>query len=69
MVLDTLVCMFSKYCSNKYTIEYCEVINPNGTSVLYPELEYRTEIISSKKSNKKIGIRLYNIYLTMIILI
>lgn len=58
MVLDTILCMFSQYCSDKYTVEYCEVVNPNGTSVLYPELEYRTEMISVKKTNKKIGIKL-----------
>ncbi|KAJ8954973.1 hypothetical protein NQ318_000404 [Aromia moschata] len=53
IVLDTLVCMFSQHCSNKHTVEYCEVINPNGTSVLYPGLRYRTEVVSAKKINKK----------------
>ncbi|CAH1099624.1 unnamed protein product [Psylliodes chrysocephalus] len=56
VVLDTLVCMFSQYCSEKHTVEYCEVVNPDGTSVLYPELEYRSEVVSVKKTNKKIGI-------------
>ncbi|XP_018580041.1 phenylalanine--tRNA ligase beta subunit [Anoplophora glabripennis] len=56
IVLDTLVCTFSQYCSNRYTVEYCEVINPSGTSVLYPELQYRTEIVSVRKVNRKIGI-------------
>ncbi|XP_056631917.1 phenylalanine--tRNA ligase beta subunit [Diorhabda sublineata] len=56
VVLDTIVCMFSQYCAEPNCVEYCEVENPNGTSVLYPELEYRTETISIKKCNKKIGI-------------
>nr|CAH7718408.1 unnamed protein product [Callosobruchus chinensis] len=56
IVLDTVVTMFSCYCANKYTVEYCEVVNPNGTSALYPTLEYRQENISAKKVNKKIGI-------------
>ncbi|KAJ8935954.1 hypothetical protein NQ314_012576 [Rhamnusium bicolor] len=56
IVLDTLVCMFSTYCSNKYTVEYCEVTNPSGITVLYPELEYRTEVVSVRKTNRKIGI-------------
>ncbi|XP_072386013.1 phenylalanine--tRNA ligase beta subunit isoform X1 [Diabrotica undecimpunctata] len=56
VVLDTIVCMFSQYCSDSHSIEYCEVINPDGTSALYPELEYRSENVSVKKSNKKIGI-------------
>ncbi|XP_050506219.1 phenylalanine--tRNA ligase beta subunit [Diabrotica virgifera virgifera] len=56
VVLDTIVCMFSQYCSDSHNIEYCEVINPDGTSALYPDLEYRSENVSVKKSNKKIGI-------------
>lgn len=51
--------MFSQYSSNKYTVEYCEVQNSNGSSVLYPELDYRTEVVSVKKTNKKIGIRYF----------
>ncbi|KAJ8971535.1 hypothetical protein NQ317_016806 [Molorchus minor] len=56
IVLDTLVCMFSQYCSNKYTVECVEVINTDGTLVLYPELKYRSEVVSLKKINRKIGI-------------
>nr|CAI5818626.1 unnamed protein product [Callosobruchus analis] len=56
IVLDTIVTMFSCYCANKYTVEYCEVVNPNGSSVLYPTLQYRRENVSAKRVNKKIGI-------------
>ncbi|CAH1965807.1 unnamed protein product [Acanthoscelides obtectus] len=56
IVLDTIVTMFSVYCATKYTVEKCEVINPNGTKAIYPTLRYRQENISVKKVNKKIGI-------------
>lgn len=49
--------MFSQYCAEKYTVEYCEVQQPNGAIDLYPELVYRDEIISVNKANDVIGIR------------
>lgn len=57
IVLDTLVCMFSQYCKDKYQVEYCEVVYPDGKTLLCPELEYRDEIVSANTTNKKIGIR------------
>ncbi|XP_032515889.2 phenylalanine--tRNA ligase beta subunit [Danaus plexippus] len=56
VVLDTIVCMFSEYCSNKYEIQQCKVFSPDGTYELYPQLEYRDEVISVEKANKYIGI-------------
>ncbi|ERL90480.1 hypothetical protein D910_07829 [Dendroctonus ponderosae] len=56
IVLDTIVCMFSEYCSEKYTSEYVEVVYPNGTTEMCPELGYRTEVISVHRANKLIGI-------------
>ncbi|XP_069692267.1 phenylalanine--tRNA ligase beta subunit [Periplaneta americana] len=56
IVLDTLVCMFSQYSANKYTVEYCEVVRPDGTGVKYPELAYRDEVVNVQKINKYIGI-------------
>lgn len=56
IVLDTLVCMFSEYCSEKYTVEYCEVVKPDGMSLKYPCLSSRTEIIQTRKVNSYIGI-------------
>ncbi|CAG9818204.1 unnamed protein product [Phaedon cochleariae] len=56
IVIDTLVCLFSEYGTEKYTAEYVEVLYPDGTTTLCPEVEYRTEIVSVKKINKKIGI-------------
>lgn len=57
VVLDTLVCMFSQYCKNKYTAEFCEVLYPDGSSHLYPELNYRTENILVEKCNNITGIK------------
>ncbi|XP_066145174.1 phenylalanine--tRNA ligase beta subunit isoform X1 [Euwallacea fornicatus] len=56
IVIDTLVCMFSQYCSDKYSAEYVEVVYPDGKTCLYPELTYRYETILAEKANKLIGI-------------
>lgn len=58
VVLDTLVTMFSLHCAKPGSIEYCEVINANGETVIYPELEYRVESIDPEAVNKYIGIQL-----------
>lgn len=57
VVLDTIVCMFSQYCSEKYCAEYVEVVNPAGKSQLFPELRYRDEVVAPERANKLIGIR------------
>nr|XP_022336972.1 phenylalanine--tRNA ligase beta subunit-like [Crassostrea virginica] len=57
VTLDTIVTMFSQYCSPQYEgIESVEVVNPCGTSVMYPELHYRLEEIDVSDTNQKIGI-------------
>lgn len=56
VVLDTIVCMFSEYCEEPFVIEPVEVVDPSGNVVLYPELKYRTEIISPDYINERIGI-------------
>lgn len=58
VVLDTLVTMFSLHCAKPYIVEPCEVVNPNGETVIYPELSYRKEVISADEANKYIGINL-----------
>jgi phenylalanyl-tRNA synthetase beta chain len=55
--LDTLVCMFSKYCAKPYEIEMCEVEYHSGEKKTYPELEYRTEVIEASKANTYIGLK------------
>lgn len=56
IVLDTLVTMFSQYCDDKYQGESCEVLRADGTSVRYPELKVRKEVVNVKKATKYIGI-------------
>ncbi|KFM81187.1 Phenylalanine--tRNA ligase beta subunit, partial [Stegodyphus mimosarum] len=56
VVLDTIVCMFSEYCEEPFVIEPVEVVDPSDNIVIYPELKYRTEILSAESINKKIGI-------------
>ena len=48
--------MFSVYCDEPFAIESVDVIQPNGTSVTYPTLEYRTEVIDKSKVNSLVGI-------------
>ncbi|XP_068623404.1 phenylalanine--tRNA ligase beta subunit [Battus philenor] len=57
VVLDTIVCMFSEYCSNKYEVQQCKVFAADGTYELYPKLNYREEVIDVEKANNYIGIR------------
>jgi len=57
VVLNTLVTMFSEHCAEKFSVEYAQVENPDGTRVNYPELAYRTEIVSVDDINSKIGIK------------
>jgi len=57
VVLDTVVTMFSEYCSDKYSVEYADVVTPDGTTVQYPELAYRKETVSLQDINQKCGIK------------
>ncbi|XP_018797279.1 PREDICTED: phenylalanine--tRNA ligase beta subunit [Bactrocera latifrons] len=57
IVLDTLVCMFSVHCDEKFTVEPCDVEQPDGTVVTYPQLEVRKTVISAEKANAYIGIQ------------
>lgn len=56
VVLDTVVSMFSKYCTNEYEVQQCKVFSPDGTYELYPKLQYREELINVDKANNYIGI-------------
>ncbi|CAD6992448.1 phenylalanine--tRNA ligase beta subunit [Ceratitis capitata] len=57
IVLDTLVCMFSVHCAEKFTVEPCDVVQPDGTVITYPLLEVRETVISAEKANAYIGIQ------------
>lgn len=56
VILDTIVCMFCEHCEEPFVIEPVEVIDPSGNTVLYPELKYRTEVLTPDYINTKIGI-------------
>jgi len=56
VVLDTIVCLFSEHCAQKFTVEPCDVVQPDGSVISYPELEVREERISVKRANAYIGI-------------
>lgn len=59
IVLDTIVCMFSTYCKNKFSIEKCKVISSNEEQEgenWYPTLNYWSTVISPQEANAYIGI-------------
>nr|SVE75035.1 EOG090X03QT [Daphnia dolichocephala] len=56
IVLDTLVCMFSRYCRDQYTVEMCEVETPLRNIMNYPILKVRQEKVNVKKINTMVGI-------------
>lgn len=56
VVLDTLVVMFSQHCDQQFTVEYAEVIQPDGTKCTYPDLTYRKEVVDVNEINKRVGI-------------
>ncbi|XP_076055698.1 phenylalanine--tRNA ligase beta subunit [Oratosquilla oratoria] len=56
LVLDTLVCMFSRYCEQPYTVEPVEVEYPSGEKIVYPKLQYRDQEASVSYCNALVGI-------------
>ncbi|CAF1165981.1 unnamed protein product [Didymodactylos carnosus] len=56
IVLDTVVTMFSQYCSTPFLIEAVEVEQFDGKVTTYPTLNSRTENVSVNKINQVIGI-------------
>ncbi|CAL1677540.1 unnamed protein product [Lasius platythorax] len=57
IVVDTIVCAFSQYCSKKYIAETVEVVYPDNQTFYYPSLKYRTEEIDCNKAINYIGIK------------
>lgn len=57
VVLDTVICMFSAHCKEAFVAERCDVVYPDGRVLSYPELEYRTEIVSHEKAAAYVGIQ------------
>lgn len=56
-MLDTIVCMFSQYCKDPYTVEMCEV-RTGGQVKKYPLLKNRQMAVTAKNVNQHIGINL-----------
>ncbi|KAI9005247.1 hypothetical protein BC832DRAFT_556757 [Gaertneriomyces semiglobifer] len=56
IVLNTIVTMFSEYCAEQFTVEPVEVINADGSSVVYPDLSSRTVEADIDYINKRIGV-------------
>lgn len=56
IVLDTLVCMFSRYCQDQFTVEICEIETSQGGIKNYPILKTRQEKIDVNKINRMVGI-------------
>ncbi|XP_030634632.1 phenylalanine--tRNA ligase beta subunit isoform X1 [Chanos chanos] len=56
IVLDMMVTMFSEYCEEPFTVEEAEVVYPDGSSHLLPELAYWTETLKGEYINRRIGI-------------
>ncbi|CAF3681758.1 unnamed protein product [Adineta steineri] len=57
VVLNIMLTMFAQYCSKPFEIEPVEVEQVDGTVILYPNLNDRTENVSVKKMNQRIGIQ------------
>lgn len=58
LVLDTLVTMFSEYCSDKFSVESVTVNYWNGVTEVYPKLRTRSERASVERINKTLGTKL-----------
>lgn len=59
IVLDTVVTMFSQYCSKPFIIEPVEVVDElTDSKTIYPKLEYVNEQISVETINQILGINI-----------
>eukprot|EP00041_Stephanoeca_diplocostata_P012569 m.210441 g.210441 ORF g.210441 m.210441 type:complete len:599 (-) comp19008_c0_seq2:1074-2870(-) len=56
VVLNMVVCMFSEYCAEPFTIEPVDVVRPDGAVVSYPDLSTRVETVPVELINRRIGI-------------
>jgi phenylalanyl-tRNA synthetase beta chain len=58
IVLDTMVTMFSEYCTPQFEVEAVEVTQVDGSKRVYPVLSERVETIDPAEVNRKIGIQI-----------
>lgn len=57
-VLNTVVTMFSEYCSTPFEVEPVEVVDASGATAVYPDLSERTIKVAASYVNRYIGIDL-----------
>lgn len=58
IVLDTMVTMFSEYCTVKFQIEAVEVTQVDGSKAVYPTLSERFVSVNPSEVNTKVGIQI-----------
>ena len=58
IVLNTVCCMFSEYCSTPFEVEPVEVTDVTGEKHIYPDLTYRAMDVSAAYINQTIGVKL-----------
>lgn len=56
VALDTLVTMFSQYCATPFVAEKVQVVMPDGTTSVHPELKYWEMDLKASQANKFLGI-------------
>lgn len=56
VALDTMVTMFSQYCSKPFVAEKVQVNMPDGSSALYPDLKYWEMPLEPRQANKFLGL-------------
>ena len=59
IVLNTIVTLFSQYCSKQFTVEPVNVVyESSGETKSLPQFNCRTESVSGAMTNKKIGVNI-----------
>lgn len=58
VVLNTVVTMFSEYCTQPFEVEPVEVVDAFGEKAVYPDLSTRTMSLTTEYVNKLLGVQL-----------
>eukprot|EP00199_Chlamydomonas_sp_CCMP681_P001430 CAMPEP_0119113428 /NCGR_PEP_ID=MMETSP1180-20130426/43881_1 /TAXON_ID=3052 ORGANISM="Chlamydomonas cf sp, Strain CCMP681" /NCGR_SAMPLE_ID=MMETSP1180 /ASSEMBLY_ACC=CAM_ASM_000741 /LENGTH=613 /DNA_ID=CAMNT_0007101485 /DNA_START=181 /DNA_END=2022 /DNA_ORIENTATION=+ len=58
VVLNTVVCMFSEYCTQPFQVEPVEVVDADGSKAVYPDLTNRTLEVPVSMINTNLGLQL-----------
>ncbi|KAI0236819.1 phenylalanine--tRNA ligase subunit beta [Massospora cicadina] len=57
-VVNTIVAMFSQYCDEPFSFEPVDVVNPDGTHEIFPQMEPRTLEVEVDYINSAAGVKL-----------